>query len=90
MYAIQTLLVRLFRIATSAQDFGREESLIAWYARLPRRFTHFRLIAVELRGVYVTVSRFEGCEAGVDADVGRRLVDAETEAGNLDRGVGER
>ena len=30
------------------------------------------------------------CEAGLDADVGRGLVDAETETGNLGSGVGER
>lgn len=38
----------------------------------------------------MTVSGLEGCEAGIYADVGRRLVDAETEAGNFDSGVGER
>lgn len=38
----------------------------------------------------MTVSRLEGCEAGVYADVGRGLIDAKTEAGNLDRRVGER
>lgn len=38
----------------------------------------------------MTVASFESCKARLDADVGRRLVDAETEAGNLDGGVGER
>ncbi len=38
----------------------------------------------------MTVSRLDGCEAGVDADIGRRLVDAETEARNFDGGIGER
>lgn len=32
----------------------------------------------------MAVSRFEGCEAGINADVGRRLVNAETKAGNFD------
>lgn len=38
----------------------------------------------------MTVSRLEGCEAGIYAYVGRGLIDAETEAGNLDCGVMER
>ena len=38
----------------------------------------------------MTVSRLDGCEAGVDADIGRRLVDAETETRNFDGGIGER
>ena len=38
----------------------------------------------------MTVSRPEGCRAGVDADVRRGLIDAETEAGYFDRRIGER
>ena len=38
----------------------------------------------------MTVSSFQGSEAGFDADVGRRLVDAETKAWNLDCGSWER
>lgn len=38
----------------------------------------------------MTVSRFERCEAGMNADVCRRLVDAKTEARYFDRRIGER
>ena len=38
----------------------------------------------------MTVSRLECCQARIDADVGRRLVDAKTEAGNLDSRIRER
>lgn len=38
----------------------------------------------------MTVARLEGCEAGVYADVGWRLVNSETEAGNFNRGVRQR
>lgn len=38
----------------------------------------------------MTISRFEGCETGIDANVCRRLVDAETEAGDFDSGIMER
>lgn len=38
----------------------------------------------------MAVSRFERCEARIDADVGRRLVDAKTETGDLDSGIVER
>ena len=38
----------------------------------------------------MTVSVFEGSEAGIHADVRWRLVDAETESGNFDCGVVER
>ena len=38
----------------------------------------------------MTVSEFEGSEAGIHADVRWRLVDAETESGNFDCGVVER
>ena len=38
----------------------------------------------------MTVPRFEGCEAGFDANIGRRLVDAEAEARYFDGRIGER
>ena len=38
----------------------------------------------------MTVARFEGCEAGIQADVGWRLVNSETEARDFDRGVRQR
>ena len=38
----------------------------------------------------MTIARFESRETGVYADVGWRLVNAETEAGNFDGGVRQR
>ena len=38
----------------------------------------------------MTISRLESCRAGIDADVGRGLIDAETKAGYFDGGIGER
>lgn len=38
----------------------------------------------------MTIARFESCETGVYADVGWGLVNAEAEAGDFDRGIGER
>ena len=32
----------------------------------------------------------EGCEATINADIGRRLIYAESKVGNLDHGVGKR
>lgn len=38
----------------------------------------------------MTVSRFEGREAGIYADIGGRLIDTKTKARNLDSGIMER
>ncbi len=38
----------------------------------------------------MTVSRFEGREAGIDANIGGRLIDTKTQARNFDSGIMER
>ena len=45
--------------------------------------------AVELDRIDVAVARAEGCEAGIDADFGRGLVNPEAQAGDLDGRVGD-
>ena len=63
--------------------------MLARDAGLPDRVADLGFVAVVLRRVDVAVAVLEGVQAGGDAGGGRGLVDAEAEAGDLDRGIGE-
>lgn len=89
LHAGQQLVVGLLGRAGGAQDLGSDEDFVAGDAGRAQGLADFAFIAVELRGVDVSVSHFQGLEGGLDALGGRRTVDTEAEARNADGGVGE-
>ena len=88
-HAIHALAVTLLHAARRREDLGRQKHLVPPNAGLPHRFPHFDLVAVVLCRVDVTVAVPEGVQARGHTGGGWGLVDAETEAGDLDGGVGQ-
>lgn len=89
LHAGHQLVVGLLGRTGGAQNLSRHEDLVAWEARGAQGLADFALIAVELRGVDVSVSHFQGLEDGLDALGGWRTVDAKAEARDAHGGVGE-
>ena len=88
-HALHTLPVALLHAARRSEDLGRGEDLASRQSGFADGRAHFGLVGVELSGVDVAVAGGEGGQAGLDAEVGWGLVDAETEARDGEGGVGE-
>lgn len=86
--ALATSLERFLHAATSKQDLGRDEDLVPGNARFSNSLPNLDFVLVVLRGVDVTIAASQRLETRSPADIGRRPIDAESEARDVKLGVG--
>jgi hypothetical protein len=90
VHTLDKRLVCLLLILAREQNLSGDEDVLAVNVGLLDGITNQLLIGVVLRTVNVAVTSFKSSQTRLFASRAMRLVDAETEGGNLDRRVRQR